>query len=548
MEDFKFKINLVKSAEEDGERYVYGIASTESIDGDGDIVEASGLKKSSEWYIKNGIIDWDHKSIEQGDPSAIIGKPMELKWDGQNRAHFKGILFKGVKKAEDVWNLMQAKGAELGFSVGGKILDKKTFFDPKLNKNVSRITKVFMNHMAITPFPSNKDSFATAEPYSMFFKSLSVGSELGEEAFDRVAQEEATKIQNLTKMMAATGNPVQEGTGGVKQGAHTVSEEDLESNVKKMEILDNADKEKVGPGGHVPNETGPHGRGKGPGEGKGDGTGKKRIKLNKNLSIEISGDDITINTYEQQSEVITDKELGKSSNLDKAKIVESYIELLKSMSEGSKEAQDVSEFLIKRGLGRSSRRIISRHLSKKISDLLSDDGLLKRGKTFGAPYENANVNATCKGYTKQGVTYGAQEDSEFIPKSTPSSPTGKRMLDLVNDSNVQELMVKDCTLNELRHLDEQLDTIEYDALSDKALFERFNNIREAYHKPLFSKEQFDRVLKINKYEIIQIIRNYDRELKEQMIKVMGKTMEWLKGRLDNENQNPMDTQKFRSMD
>jgi len=32
---------------------------------------------------------------------------------------------------------------------------------------------------------------------------------------------------------------------------------------------------KKGPGGHIPDGTGPHGRGMGPGKGRGDGTGKE---------------------------------------------------------------------------------------------------------------------------------------------------------------------------------------------------------------------------------------------------------------------------------
>ena len=51
---FFFPIEKAGVAERNGKRYVYGVASTEDLDLDEEVVAASGLKKSRDYFLKNG--------------------------------------------------------------------------------------------------------------------------------------------------------------------------------------------------------------------------------------------------------------------------------------------------------------------------------------------------------------------------------------------------------------------------------------------------------------------------------------------------------------
>lgn len=159
--------------EKDGERFVYGVASTEDLDLDQEVVAASGLKKSLAYFLKHGRIDYDHKSKDE--PRFIIGEPVEARFDAQSRMHLKGRLYKGLDVSEQVWGLLKAGSTRLGWSIGGKVIKKAMQFDKSLNKFVPKVVEALINHVAITPHPKNVNTFATASAYGDFMKSLATG-------------------------------------------------------------------------------------------------------------------------------------------------------------------------------------------------------------------------------------------------------------------------------------------------------------------------------------------------------------------------------------
>lgn len=185
LDDEKFRffipISLEKSGEkgEDGERIIYGVASTEDLDLDEEVVGACGLKKSLNYFLKHGRIDYDHKSKDQ--PKFIIGEPLEAHFDDKNRFHLKGKLYKGKGQdiADQVWNLVKAGCTRLGWSVGGKVLKKAMQFDKSLGRFVPKVTEALINHVAITPHPKNVHTFATASAYGNFMKSLASSPTVG---------------------------------------------------------------------------------------------------------------------------------------------------------------------------------------------------------------------------------------------------------------------------------------------------------------------------------------------------------------------------------
>ena len=512
MANFEFLVDLIKAEEKDGERFFYGIASTEDIDSDGAIVEATGLKKSAAWYLKHGIIDWDHKSQIDSDPASIVGKPLDIHWDDQNRAHIKGKLYKGVKKADDIFDLIQA-GANLGLSVGGKILEQHKVYDPNLLKTVTRITKVFMNHIAITPFPANGGTSTAIAPYADFFKSLSAGSSYSDDMLSAHEKTETAKMEELTKMMQATGNPPQEGTGGVKQGGSSIAKEDLERELKI--ITYGAPKNK-----------------------------KTKIQLNKSVTIEVNeeGDTLLIKTNSGE-ESLQDEALIKSTDTTKMNIAEGYMSLLKAMSEKSKEAYDVDAFMKSKNLDRFERRIIKRHLFKKMSELIEQESLIKCDKNLepslkAVTHRDHGINSEPRGYEKQGVIYGAQEDPSFIPKPEVSTATGKQIKNLL-DSDVMGNIRKEADMfspTELDDMDDILREQDYDSLTDKQLEERYTMIRLSYGRPAVSHTQFKALLENNRYSVLGIVRRYDQMIQAQFKNAMMDTINILTSKMDNDNQ------------
>lgn len=206
-DEFRFWVPIEKggAVEKDGERYVYGVASTEDLDIDEEVVSASGLKKSLEYFLRHGRLDWDHKSKQE--PKYIIGEPVDAKFDERNRMHIKGKLYKGMEIAEQAWQQLKSGNNRLGWSVGGKVLKKGMTFHKSVNKFVPCVTDVLVNHIALTPHPVNTKTYATPQPYGEFMKSLaspknSIGTVISLNGVDYVI---ATR-ESLEKAMTAAGS------------------------------------------------------------------------------------------------------------------------------------------------------------------------------------------------------------------------------------------------------------------------------------------------------------------------------------------------------
>ncbi len=207
-----------------GERFVYGVASTEDLDMDNEIVGAVGLKKSMEYFLKHGRIDYDHKSKEE--PRFIIGEPVEGRFDAQSRMHIKARLYKGLEVSDQVWSLLKAGTTRLGWSIGGKVIKKAMHFDKSLNKFVPKVVEALINHIAITPHPKNVNTYATASAYGDFMKSLAApDSTLGT----------IVKIGGVDYILAEREGfekAMSTGSGGGTPGLSPIIPQSLESDVK----------------------------------------------------------------------------------------------------------------------------------------------------------------------------------------------------------------------------------------------------------------------------------------------------------------------------
>jgi len=133
---------------------IEGLASDESKDSDGEIMEPNGFQIDD--FLKSGLINLEHFTTRKGDPAYWIGEPL----DGNvknNKFFVKAKLWKASQLARNFWDtclIMKASGStrKPGFSIEGKALERHP-----LNKK--RVTKAKINHLAVTMTPVCKNSY-----------------------------------------------------------------------------------------------------------------------------------------------------------------------------------------------------------------------------------------------------------------------------------------------------------------------------------------------------------------------------------------------------
>lgn len=139
---------IEKAGDKDGVRYIQGIASTDSRDLQGEIVDQKGIDFS--YFLKHGYFNDDHKS----GPENKVGQPTECKIT-KNGLWVKGFLFNNHKRADHYWELMRALNSsqasrKVGFSIQGKVIRKEG----------NKIASCWIQDIALTPAPVNTSTWA----------------------------------------------------------------------------------------------------------------------------------------------------------------------------------------------------------------------------------------------------------------------------------------------------------------------------------------------------------------------------------------------------
>lgn len=148
-DDFKlfipFDITKSTEIESDGEEMrIAGYASTDAMDREGDEILQRGLDISN--FVNYGWFNFDH------DNSKIVGYPDKSKCRVTNKGFYvEGVLIKGVKLAEDIWNTVKAlrksnAPRKFGFSIEGKVQKRD---------EVGKILKAKVYNVAVTANPVN---------------------------------------------------------------------------------------------------------------------------------------------------------------------------------------------------------------------------------------------------------------------------------------------------------------------------------------------------------------------------------------------------------
>jgi hypothetical protein len=163
----KDKFSFVMPAEiqksEDGEWKIAGLASTESMDQQGETIMQKGIDLSP-IDQKRGYFNFDHLK----GPENLVGTIDGYSQTG-NGLYVYGKLFKNHDKAKSVYQIMSSLGksdtGRVGLSVEGKIL-KRNPNNPKV------IEKCQIDKVAITFNPVNQQTYAD------LVKSMSGGAEI----------------------------------------------------------------------------------------------------------------------------------------------------------------------------------------------------------------------------------------------------------------------------------------------------------------------------------------------------------------------------------
>ena len=189
-DDFKFTVPAEITKSKDGEWRVAGLASSSSVDRQGEVILPEGIDATPIAKGK-GFFNFDHDN----SPENTIGT-----LDGYKKTasgmYVEGRLFKNHTRAKAVYEIMSSlnKGdkGRVGMSVEGKVIER----DPK---NPSIIRRCLIKNVALTLNPVNQDTYAD------IIKSMSASG--GEVEFDSTGTQPT--VETVTKAEEPTFTPSQ---------------------------------------------------------------------------------------------------------------------------------------------------------------------------------------------------------------------------------------------------------------------------------------------------------------------------------------------------
>lgn len=132
----------------DNRRIVQGIASTDHLDLQGEVVKQSGLDFS--YFLSKGWINDDHKP----GPENKVGEPLEAKITPAG-FWIKALIYKGQERSDYWWKFLHSleqseANRKVGFSIQGKITRREG----------KSITSCMITEVAITASPVNTHTWA----------------------------------------------------------------------------------------------------------------------------------------------------------------------------------------------------------------------------------------------------------------------------------------------------------------------------------------------------------------------------------------------------
>jgi|GEM_PF-4160813 len=203
---------------EDGEWKIRGLASTNELDQQGEIVLQSGIDLTP-IDQKKGVINYDHRP----GPENIIGL-LDGYVKNEKGLYIEGRLLKNHSKAKAVYEIMSSLSEKdrgrVGLSVEGKIL-KRNALNPKI------IEKCEINAVAITLNPVNRATYADlAKSMQVDFNSESLDTE---KDYSGPVSFTAEQVLEMIQKALSAGAPATQAPAD-RSGGAALGKEDLDKN------------------------------------------------------------------------------------------------------------------------------------------------------------------------------------------------------------------------------------------------------------------------------------------------------------------------------
>lgn len=156
MQKFNFYIPLKKEAQ--GSDVLTGVASTISIDKDGERMSTKALEDMKNTIITSSVNLFGNHQHDWENTLGVVNHADLI----DNRLHVR-IQLDDPNVNPKVKQMLTklARGIKLGLSVGGAVTDEKNEYDRELGKKVKIINGVKLYEISLVGIPSNSDSFVS---------------------------------------------------------------------------------------------------------------------------------------------------------------------------------------------------------------------------------------------------------------------------------------------------------------------------------------------------------------------------------------------------
>lgn len=147
MESGQLELGFKIAGVDDNKRMVYGWATKEELDKQGDIVDYDGSVEA--------FNAWSGNIREQHDPKKAIGKALEIRPDPERKAIWTGVYLSRSKDGEDALTKVR-EGILTGFSIKGKVLDSRPEMvkDDNGQKAANRILRYRLDELSLVDNPA----------------------------------------------------------------------------------------------------------------------------------------------------------------------------------------------------------------------------------------------------------------------------------------------------------------------------------------------------------------------------------------------------------
>jgi len=146
MRKFNLNVPIVKVDEE--QRMVYGYATMEEIDSQGEIVDYDASKAA--------FSNWIGNIREQHDDKKAVGKAIDIRFDDENRGVWLGSRISESADGENTWTKIK-EGVLTGYSIGGMInsIKDEVVQDAKgMPTTITRIMDYVLGEVSVVDSPS----------------------------------------------------------------------------------------------------------------------------------------------------------------------------------------------------------------------------------------------------------------------------------------------------------------------------------------------------------------------------------------------------------